>query len=69
MLMKLLFALPLVAAQQPAPNQVSATAHKRDLSGVRHYYAMGASRPVAPDGPIPRVTLWAPARFDADRPG
>ena len=64
-----LFALRLAAAQQPIPNRVSAAAHKRDLSGVWHYQGTGASEPVAPDDLIPRMTSWAQARFDAERPG
>ena len=69
MLLTSLFALRLAAAQQPIANRVSTTSHRRDLSGVWHYQGTGASEPVAPDDLIPRMTSWAQARFDAERPG
>ncbi|HEV7968187.1 MAG TPA: hypothetical protein VGP19_11490 [Candidatus Acidoferrales bacterium] len=34
-----------------------------------HYEGTGASEPIAPDNMIPPMTLWAQARFNAERPG
>jgi hypothetical protein len=57
------------AGQQPTPKLAPPPAPKRDLSGLWHYEGTGASEPIAPDNLIPPMTVWAQARFDAERPG
>jgi hypothetical protein len=62
-------ALPVSSQQAATPKTVPALAPRRDLSGLWHYAGTGASEPIAPDNLIPRMTPWAQARFDAERPG
>lgn len=70
----LAFAAEAGAAQQQAPPKpaapaVTASAPKRDLSGLWHNEGYGGSEPIAPDNMIPPMKPWAQARFDAEKPG
>jgi len=62
----------LVTSQKQSASkaaQESATAPKRDLSGLWHYESTGASEPIAPDNLIPPMTPWAQAKFATEKPG
>jgi hypothetical protein len=65
----LLFARVGAAQQAPSQKTAAPPAPKRDLSGLWHYQGNGGSEPIAPDGAIPRMTPWAKAQFDVERPG
>jgi hypothetical protein len=56
---------------QPAPGAAaaSASAPKRDLSGVWQYQGTGGSDSTAPEKDMPPMTPWAQAKFDAEKPG
>jgi hypothetical protein len=69
LIVSLLFARVGAAPQAPSQKNAPPPAPKRDLSGLWHYQGNGGSEPIAPDSAIPRMTPWAKAQFDAERPG